>query len=307
MQISINVMRDRFGIPFIQFERPQWDKFAGALKTLAADTLMPDGRFLQLPSTHLLGDNFSKAFDIKYMDADGDSHLVYQTCYGPAISRIFGGLISVHGDDAGLVLPFEIAPVQVIIVPILAKKQASKVLKYAEELKSLVSSMGYRVKVDNSDRRPGDKYYFWEMKGVPIRLEVGRREAKEGNVTIFRRDNREKNLVSKDQLEETIKVQAEEMLISIKEKAQKFFNSRLAAAETLDELVEHIKNRKMVKIPFCSIDLDGESCADEIKDRLAGAEVRGIDVQEQHTPSENEKCFICEKSAKCYVYVGKQY
>jgi len=164
MQISINVMRDRFGIPFIQFERPQWDKFAGALKTLAADTLMPDGRFLQLPSTHLLGDNFSKAFGINYMDEEGKSHLAYQTCYGPAISRIFGALISVHGDDAGLILPFEIAPIQVIIIPILAKKQANKVLNYAEELKTLVSDMGYRVKVDTSDRRPGDKYYFWEMK-----------------------------------------------------------------------------------------------------------------------------------------------
>jgi prolyl-tRNA synthetase len=307
MQISINVMRDRFGIPFIQFERPQWDKFAGAIKTLAADTLMPDGRFLQLPSTHLLGDNFSKAFKIEYMDAEGNSHLAYQTCYGPAISRIFGALISVHGDDAGLILPFEVAPIQVIIIPILAKKQAAKVLKYAEELKSQVSAMGYRVKVDTSDRRPGDKYYFWEMKGVPIRLEIGRREAKEGNVTVFRRDTREKTLISKADLEETIRLQADGILTTIKEKAEKFFTSRLASAETLDELVKHIENRKMVKIPFCSIDLDGEDCAEEIKDRLAGAEVRGIDVQEQHTPSENEKCFICEKPAKCYVYVGKQY
>ncbi|MHA1206481.1 MAG: His/Gly/Thr/Pro-type tRNA ligase C-terminal domain-containing protein, partial [Candidatus Hodarchaeales archaeon] len=140
-----------------------------------------------------------------------------------------------------------------------------------------------------------------------IRLEVGRREAKEGNVTVFRRDNREKVLITKENLKETIALKAEELLAAIKEKAEEFFTSRLTSAETLDELVEHIKNRKMVKIPFCTIELEGESCADEIKDRLAGAEVRGIDVQEQHTPSEDEKCFICENPAKCYVYVGKQY
>jgi prolyl-tRNA synthetase len=307
MQISINVMRDQFSIPFIQFQRPEFDKFAGAVHTYAADTLMPDGRFLQLPSTHLLGDNFSKAFNIKYMDDDGVEHFGYQTCYGPAISRIFGALIAVHGDDSGLIFPFDIAPVQVVIVPILAKKQAGKVLEYAEELRSLVSSMGYRVKVDDSDRRPGDKYYFWEMKGVPIRFEVGGREAKEGNVTVFRRDNREKTLINKSEMQETLETQGSELTKSLKEKAEKFFNSRLSRADTLDELVEEIKVGKMVKIPWCTIELDGEDCADEINDRLAGAQVRGIDVQEKEIPSKDQKCFICGQNAKCFVYVGKQY
>ncbi|PWI47877.1 proline--tRNA ligase [Candidatus Heimdallarchaeota archaeon B3_Heim] len=307
MQISINVMHDRFGIPFIQFQRPEWDKFAGAVHTYAADTLMPDGRFLQLPSTHLLGDNFSKAFGINYMDDEGVSHPAYQTCYGPAISRIFGGMIAVHGDDSGLIFPFEVAPVQVVIVPILAKKQATKVKNYAEELRMLVKAMGYRVQIDASDKRPGDKYYYWEMKGVPIRLEVGRREAKEDQITIFRRDNREKTIISKTELEATIKKVGADLNESIKERAQEFFDSRLASAETLNELVEHIKSRKMVKIPWCSIDLDGENCAEEIKDQLAGAEVRGIDVQETKIPSKDEKCFICGNQAKCFVYVGKQY
>ncbi len=307
MQISINVMNGRFCIPFIQFQRPEWDKFAGAVHTYAADTLMPDGRFLQLPSTHLLGDKFSKAFGINYMDEEGESHPAYQTCYGPAISRIFGGMIAVHGDDSGLIFPFEVAPIQVIIVPILAKKQAAKVKAYAEELRSLVRSMGYRVQVDDSDKRPGDKYYFWEMKGVPLRLELGRREAQEGKVTVFRRDNREKTLVAKADLEETIKDLSIDLNKSIKERAQKLFDSKLSQAKTLDELVEHIKARKMVKIPWCSIDLDGEPCAEEIKDQLAGAEVRGIDVQEKKVPSKKETCFICGKPAKCFVYVGKQY
>ncbi len=307
MQISFNVMNGRFGIPFIQFQRPEWDKFAGAVHTYAADTLMPDGRFLQLPSTHLLGDKFSKAFDINYMDDEGESHAAFQTCYGPAISRIFGGMIAVHGDDSGLIFPFEVAPIQLIIIPILAKKQATKVKAYAEELKSLAKAMGYRVHIDDSDRRPGDKYYFWEMKGVPLRLEIGRREAQEGKVTIFRRDTREKTLVTRSELKTTIQEMGANLDKSIKRRAQDFFDSRLSRADTLDELVEQIKARKMVKIPWCSIELDGEPCAEEIKDQLAGAEVRGIDVKEKEVPSKNEKCFICGKQAGCFVYVGKQY
>ncbi|MHA1940153.1 MAG: proline--tRNA ligase [Candidatus Hodarchaeales archaeon] len=307
MQISINVMNGRFGIPFIQFQRPEWDKFAGAVHTYAADTLMPDGRFLQLPSTHLLGDNFSKAFGINYMDDEGESHPAYQTCYGPAISRIFGGMIAVHGDDSGLIFPFEVAPIQVIIVPILAKKQVAKVKKYAKELLSLVKEMGYRVKIDESDRRPGDKYYYWEMKGVPLRLEIGGREAREGEITVFRRDNREKIIITKAELETTVKKLGSDLNTAIKKRAEEFFNSRLTSAKTMDELVEHIKSRKMVKIPWCSIELDGEACAEEIKDQLAGAEVRGIDVQESETPNTTDKCFICQKTAKCFVYVGKQY
>ena len=107
-----------FGVPFLFFKRPQWDKFAGADDTYAADCIMPDGRALQLPSTHMLGQHFSKAFGVKYMDAEGKEQYGWQTCYGPCISRIYAAVISVHGDDKGLILPFELAPVQVVIVPI---------------------------------------------------------------------------------------------------------------------------------------------------------------------------------------------
>lgn len=307
MQISINTMQKRFGIPFIQFQRPQWDKFAGAVHTFAADTLMPDGRFLQLPSTHLLADNFSKAFNIKYMDIEEQEHFCYQTCYGPAISRIFGAMIAIHGDDAGLIFPFEVAPIQVVIVPILRKDFIEEVNEYCEKVQRILRDMGYRVKIDDSERRPGDKYYFWEMKGVPFRLEIGKKETNNSQVTIFRRDTREKSAIDLSELEKTILILSEEFFQEISDKAENIFKERLARADTLDELVVHLENRKMVKIPWCSIDLDGENCAAEIKDRLAGAEVRGIDVQEAETPSKDATCFICGKLAKCFTYVGKQY
>ncbi|MHA2225482.1 MAG: proline--tRNA ligase [Candidatus Hodarchaeales archaeon] len=307
MKISINVIQKRFGIPFIQFQRPQWDKFAGAVNTYAADTLMPDGRFLQLPSTHLLGDNFSKAFNIEFMDEEGENHFCYQTCYGPAISRIFGAMIAVHGDDAGLIFPFEVAPIQIIIVPILKKRYIEKVNEYCSDLRDFLQERGFRVKIDDSNRRPGDKYYFWEMKGVPFRLEIGRQEAANSKITVFRRDTREKIVVDFKKLEETLQSLSNDFFSNIAYIANFKFQKRLARAESLDELVKHLENRKMVKIPWCSIDLDGENCAEEIKDRLAGAEVRGIDVQETEIPDHGTACFICGKPAKCFTYVGKQY
>ncbi|WP_455465100.1 proline--tRNA ligase [Candidatus Hodarchaeum mangrovi] len=307
MQISINVLHEQFGIPFIQFERPQWDKFAGAVKTFAADTLMPDGRFLQLPSTHLLGDNFSKAFNIQYMDDKGNTHFVHQTCYGPAISRIYGALIAVHGDDSGLILPMAISPVQIVIIPILTKKTEKKVKEFSEKVKSDLIEAGFRVYLDNSESRPGEKYYYWEMKGVPLRLEIGARESTEKKVTVFRRDTKTKEIFSFDTFLELLPQIASTFTENIKAKALQEFENNLASAKTMDELVEYINNRKMVKIPWCTIDLEGESCADEIKDQLAGAEVRGIDVQETEIPSKETKCFICGKQAQCYVYVGKQY
>ncbi|UCE14137.1 MAG: proline--tRNA ligase [Candidatus Heimdallarchaeota archaeon] len=307
MQISINVMQKRFGIPFIQFQRPEWDKFAGAVHTYAADTLMPDGRFLQLPSTHLLGDNFSKAFNIKYMDAEEKEHFCYQTCYGPAISRIFGAMIAVHGDNVGLIFPFEVAPIQIVIVPIPKRGQIKMINQFCEEVKELLHDLGYRVQLDNTERRPGDKYYFWEMKGVPFRLEIGQKETKNSQVTIFRRDTLEKAVVNLDDLEKELQRLSKEYFQVISKRALDIFQDRLAAAETLDELVEHLEDRKMVRIPWCSIDLNGENCAEEIKDQLAGAEVRGIDVQETETPAEDATCFICGEPAKCFVYVGKQY
>lgn len=309
MQITYNVMTEQFGIPFIQFQRPEWDKFAGAIHTYAADTLMPDGKFLQLPSTHLLGDNFSKAFKIKYMDRNEEEQLVHQTCYGPAISRIFGGMIAIHGDNNGLIFPFEVAPVQVIIIPIPRKKEMEMINKFCTELKSSLRKKGLRVKIDDNDLRPGEKYYQWEMKGVPIRLEVGAREAQNKEVTIFRRDTREKMSVGIDDLYDTIVTQGASLSQDIKEKAREKFEQSITSAASMEELEEKIKGKFMIKIPWCSIDLDGEDCAMEIKDEMA-ATVRGRDVREiddDIKPTKDEKCFVCGKPAQCYVYVGKQY
>ncbi|PIN83813.1 proline--tRNA ligase, partial [Candidatus Micrarchaeota archaeon CG11_big_fil_rev_8_21_14_0_20_47_5] len=154
MKTTERVIHGQFGIPFIFFERPQWDKFPGADYTFAADTLMPDGRILQLPSTHILSEKFSKAFEINYLNEKGERAGCRTTCYGPAISRIYAALISAHGDDKGLVFPFDLASTQIAIVPIIRKEGGEAVLSYCKKLYKKLSKK-YRTVLDASQNTPG--------------------------------------------------------------------------------------------------------------------------------------------------------
>ncbi|MFA6530994.1 MAG: proline--tRNA ligase, partial [Candidatus Micrarchaeia archaeon] len=195
MEMAERFIHKTFGVPFLFFKRPQWDKFAGAVDTYAADVLMPDGKVLQLPSTHMLGQNFAKAFNIKYMDAKGESQYAWQTCYGPAISRIYAAVIATHGDDKGLVLPFAIAPLQIVMVPIYKGENKAKIDEACGKIISSLTSAGFSLKYDNSDATPGFKYNQWEMKGVPFRIEVGERDLAKDSVMVARRDNGQKTSV----------------------------------------------------------------------------------------------------------------
>jgi len=170
MRTTKEVMLDQFAMPFIFFQRPEWDKFPGAVSTYAADSLMPSGKLIQLPSTHLLGDKFSKPFNVKFIDKDGSEKYAYITCYGPAITRIYGAMISIHGDDKGLILPFELAPKHIAIVPIFKAESKDAVLKKCDDIRKKLKK--YDVAID--DRigiTPGFKFNHWELKGVPIRIE----------------------------------------------------------------------------------------------------------------------------------------
>ncbi|MCD4703849.1 MAG: proline--tRNA ligase, partial [Methanosarcinaceae archaeon] len=176
----------RLAVPVLPSKRPNWDKFPGADYTIAVDALMPDGKTLQVGTAHHLGDNFAKTFDITYEDANGEQVYAYQTCYGVS-ERSIASMISIHGDDKGLILPPTIAPIQVIIIPIIFKK-ASDVLEACESVKDELEAMGVRVQIDASDRRPGAKYYKWEMRGVPLRIEIGPRDLKNEAAMVVRRD-----------------------------------------------------------------------------------------------------------------------
>ena len=197
IKITEDVMHQKFGIPFLPIKRPQWDTFPGAEYTIGSDVFMPDGKLIQQPSTHFLGQGFAKSFNVKFKDKSGKEQYVWQTCYGPAISRILASVISTHGDNFGLILPFYIAPIQVIIVPIFTNKNKIKVIKESEKIKEKLLELGIKTEIDmDEEKRPGEKYYHWELKGVPFRLEIGGSELKEKKLTLFARDTRKKEKIA---------------------------------------------------------------------------------------------------------------
>jgi len=303
MEISEKIIHKTFGVPFIFFRRPEWDKFAGAVYTFACDAYMPSGRMVQLPSTHLLGQNFSKPFEVKFKDENEKEQYVYQTCYGPSISRIFASVFSVHGDDKGLVLPFVLAPVQIIIIPILKTGAEKKITEKCMAIKKKLEPY-FRTEIDDSDKKPGNKFYFWEMKGVPLRLEIGLNEITSKELVLFRRDTGKKIKVKESELKKKIAEQGAELTKNLFEKADREFKNTLASAKNFNELKEKLESGKIVKINFCSREKDGIDCAKLIKEKL-GAEVRGDRADEKEKPDGN--CVICSKKANSVVYIARQY
>jgi len=303
MEITYKMCQDEFGIPIIFFERPQWDKFPGALSTYAADALMGSGKVIQLPSTHLLGQNFSKPFEVKFVDTDGEEKYGYQTCYGPAISRIYGAMISYHGDDKGLVLPFDLAPIQIIIIPILFKHKEERVLEKANEIFSLFKDL-YKLKIDDSDDSPGSKFYNWELRGVPIRIEIGPKDLQKKQAVVVKRHDGQKLIVKEEDLFDKVNEIAQNYTNEIKRKSLIDFESQIEECYEKDAAIEAIKNGKIVACGFCSIEKEGEKCA-EVVEKEIGAFVRGKRIDED--VHEFATCLICGKAASCTVYLARSY
>ena len=304
LEITTEFVEGHLAMPVIVLKRPQWDKFAGAVYTVAAESLLPNGRFIQNATTHMLGDNFAKAYDVKFVDESEQEQYVHQTCYGPGMSRMYGALLIMHGDDEGLIFPFVLAPLQVVIVPIPKKGAKAKVLEQCQVLESRLRKAGFRVHLDNSDRRPGDKYYYWEMRGVPLRLEIGNREVENDTVTIFRRDIRTRDTVDAKGIVQTVRKTGMALTKELRRRAQEHFNKAIQDASTLKEIQEIINNEQVARINFCTLDLKGEACSQKIKD-TTGADVRGARIDIEEEPTGN--CLICNNPATVVVYVGKSY
>ncbi|MBR9678820.1 MAG: proline--tRNA ligase [Nanoarchaeota archaeon] len=308
MRMSEDVMHQKFGIPFIFFNRPAWDKFPGAVYTYAADSLMPNGKITQQPSTHLLGQNFSKRLGIEFGDESGKKDFVWQTCYGPSIWRMVGSIIGLHGDDKGLILPPEISPYQIVIIPILTNKDKGKILSSAKKLFSKLKKSGFRVFLDERDfYSPGWKFNEWELKGVPLRVEIGPKDIQRKHVVFVRRDTGEKKFVTDRSLITSARKSLSDIQKSIVKRADNYFNDKMFVANNLKELSSNLKSGGFVQVPFCSVDLDGEGCAEKLKNDFAGVEVRGTRVDVKEKPKSSDKCVVCNRSAKVLVYVGKSY
>jgi prolyl-tRNA synthetase len=302
VRIFEKVVSEKLGIPFLHLKREDFDKFAGADYSFAFDCLLPDGKVLQIGTTHYLGTNFSRAFEIKYQDEDESFRYAHQTCFGIGISRILAALILVHGDEFGLVLPFEIAPIQIVIIPIPKKNYPDdKLLDYINYVRDRLEKEGYRVEVDLSDKTPGEKYYYYDMRGVPIRIEVGPREVDNNKVTIFRRDTRVKETVEIAELEGKIREIKDMILVNLRNKAIKALEDNIVYASSLGEVLKYVQEGiPIIKVDFCG----RKECADELKSETMGYETRGYSITEVEKGS---YCLICGGKADHITYLAKAY
>ena len=283
-------------IPVIKGRKTDKEKFAGAEATYTIESLMHDGKALQSGTSHNFGDGFAKAFGIQFADKDNKLKYVYQTSWGMT-TRMIGAIIMVHGDDSGLVLPPRIAPTQVMIIPIQQKKEG--VLEKAYELRDLLKS-NFSVKVDDSDKSPGWKFSEQEMRGIPVRVEIGPKDIEAGNCVICRRDTREKIETPLEALPEKLNEVLETMQKEMLERARKHRDAHTYTAKNMDEF-EKIFNEKagFVKAMWCG----EQACEDAIKEKLSVTS-RCIPFEEEHIA---DTCVCCGKPAKKMVYWGRAY
>ena len=304
MEMTHQMLEEEFSIPIIFFERPQWDKFPGAISTYAADALMESGKVIQLPSTHLLGTNFSKPFNVKFVDKEGEEKLGYITCYGPAISRIYGAMIAILGDDQGLIMPFDLAPLQIVIVPVIFKKSKEDIFKKCQEIEKMLSKK-YSTKLDGrEDVTTGEKFNEWELKGVPIRIEVGPKDMEKSQAVVVNRHTKEKSFVKLDKLKEFVEDIAGNYTADLKKKNLVAFQKLVVKADSMEAARKAIEDRKIVACGLCSIGMDGFTCAEKLEKGTNGL-VRGKKVGKEDIRF--DKCIVCGKKAEETVYLARSY
>ena len=290
------LVEDLLAIPVIVGSKSVAERFPGAKTTMTIEALMPDGKALQCGTSHNLGQGFAKVFDVKFEGRDEKEYLAWQTSWGFS-TRLIGALIMVHGDDKGLVLPPRIAKNKVVIVPILFEKSSERVLKKVREIANSLEGLG--VIVDNREEySAGWKFNEWEMKGIPLRIEIGPKDVAGKKVTIVRRDNGKKEEVMESELGKRVDMLLEEMQGDLFLKAEKFLKSRIDKADSMSELKAKLKEGKIVKV-FMKDDVDIE---DKIKEETEGASSRVIE-----SVSEKGKCVVCGEEVKTIGYVGKSY
>lgn len=296
LNVYAELCENVLAIPVIKGQKTDKEKFAGAKATYTIESMMHDGKALQSGTSHNFGDGFAKAFNIQYADKSGKLQYVHQTSWGMS-TRIIGALIMVHGDDSGLVLPPKIAPIQVIIVPIAQHKGG--VIEKANELKERLSAK-VRVKIDDSDKMPGWKFNEYEMKGVPLRIEIGPKDIANNQVILARRDTREKTAVSIDDVEESVIKLLNDIQASLFEKAKKLMEQKTYCAKNMDELKDIADNKPgFVKAMWCG----SKECEDKIKE-TAGLTSRCIPFEQEKI---SDTCVCCGKKATKMVYWGKSY
>jgi prolyl-tRNA synthetase len=286
-------------IPTLVSKRPDWDKFPGADYTIAVDAIMPNGKTLQIGTVHHLGDHFSRTFNITYEDKNGEQKFAQQTCYGIS-ERSIAALISIHGDDKGLILPPAVATLQAVIVPITIGKRHEDVMAAANKLCADLTSAGFRVKLDSRDMRPGAKYYWWELRGVPLRLELGPRDLDAGKVMAVMRTGQKKSIDLASIIEGITGIFSE-ITESVRERAEKHTESHLCSVTSLADLTAALDRGTVAVVTWCQ----HRECGDAIETKT-NASILGTDVRSCYVPATDGPCIECGKPGKATL-VGRAY
>ncbi|AHM55466.1 prolyl-tRNA synthetase 2 [Peptoclostridium acidaminophilum DSM 3953] len=285
-------------IPVVCGRKSDKEKFAGAEATYTIEALMHDGKALQSGTSHFLGQHFSKAFEIQYSDRDGNLANPYHTSWGIS-TRLIGGVIMVHGDNRGLVLPPRLAPIQVVIVPIAAHK--GNVMETVDRVFDELKAAGIRVEVDDRPNySPGWKFNEWEMKGVPVRLEIGPKDIEKGQATVCRRDNLEKSQLELENITESIKSLLDNVHESMLANALKMREEKTSVASDMEELKKVLEEKPgFVKAMWCG----DRACEDKIKEET-GATIRCMPFEQEQL---SDRCICCGEKADKMVYLAKAY
>ena len=289
---------ESLAIPAITGQKTEKEKFAGAMETYTIEPMMHNGVALQGGTSHYFGDGFAKAFDITFTDKDNQIKYPHQTSWGVS-TRMIGAIIMTHGDNNGLILPPAIAPIQIVVIPVQQHKEG--VLEKAASVTEGLKKAGLRVYMDQSDNSPGWKYSQYEMKGVPVRLELGPRDIENNSCVLVSRVTREKKFVSLDNLEEEVQAMLKFVHDELVERALKNREEKTHDAHTHEEFLEIAANRPgFIRAMWCG----DSACEDQLKDETGGVKSRCIPFTEQHL---SDTCVCCGKKAKHMVVWGRQY
>ncbi|MGV8171066.1 MAG: proline--tRNA ligase [Candidatus Woesearchaeota archaeon] len=304
IRIWEEVLKEYLAVAFFTGKKSKKETFAGAEYTISLENVLPNGKAIQGPDFHHDGQIFSKAYDIKFLNKNGEQEFVHQNTWAITI-RQMGIMLGIHGDDKGIIVPPRVAPIQIVIVPILFDDSMDKVFAKCNELKEELSAhryheFQYEVLVDNSDYRPGWKFNHWELKGIPLRIEIGPKDLEKGHVVMVRRDDGKKEFVKFGQVVSKAKEILDDIQSRLYENSKKIMDSTIVQANTLDDTKRLVADKKIILAPYCD---DGE-CEDYIKEVTGGAKVLNSPLkQEKNT---GLKCINCGKPARLF-YFGKSY
>ncbi|MFX1295708.1 MAG: proline--tRNA ligase [Promethearchaeota archaeon] len=295
IRINDEIWKD-LAIPNIKVEKPQWEVFPGAIGAIEYYNIMPNGRMLENGSCNNLGQAYAKKFNITYVDKKNQPQYVWQTCTGNG-ARYLVAAIALHGDDKGLILPPRIAPIQVVIIPIF-KEKINEVLPTCKKIAEQLKNADITVKIDDSKKTPGEKFYIWEIKGIPLRIEIGPKEVTENFITSIRRDQGKRQKVQMKDLALKIAMLLEQVQNNLYIKVQKFYNDIVIETDKFTEMKAKINEGKVALVYWCR----SEDCAGEII-KIEGVEIIGI-IPDDISSGD---CIICGNSSGKKTYVAKTY